>query len=142
MILRPSTSIRGPLTHSYYAIMGGFVLQDPHSELVDRFLPLWQRNGVLSEAGVRFLMKHEPALMPDLPLAEIVDKSKAGGVAKAPIARQVLWFCLNCLVRLAQGLPLPLLAAATIADALCALLTYTLWWKKPKVVAGSGLLLS
>lgn len=123
------------LTHSYYAMMGGFVLQEPHSEPVDRYLPLWQRNGVLSEAGVRYRMKHEPTLIPDLPLAEIVDKSKADGLAKALVGCQVLWFCLICLVRLAQGLPLSLLEAATIAHALCALLTYTLG-RSPRTSCG------
>ncbi|KAI0758914.1 hypothetical protein C8Q74DRAFT_272047 [Fomes fomentarius] len=123
------------LAHSFYAIMGGFVLQEPHPDPKHRYLPCWQRNGVLTAAGIRFLLEHDPDLIPDLSLSEIKDRSKEGGMEKAILVWQVIWFILDCLNRLAQGLPLSLLEVSTIAHALCALLTCAMWWKKPKDVS-------
>ncbi|KAI0707859.1 hypothetical protein C8Q76DRAFT_800174 [Earliella scabrosa] len=122
------------ITHSFFAIMGGFVLQNPHDTPVDRYLPAWQGNGVLTEHGVRALMRGEPDLIPDIPVDELLDRGKADGLAKMLLAWQVLWFCLSCLNRAVQHLPLSLLEVTTIAHALCALLTYAVWWKKPKDV--------
>ncbi|KAI0707893.1 hypothetical protein C8Q76DRAFT_816447, partial [Earliella scabrosa] len=123
------------LTHSFFVIMGGFVLQDPHIEPPkSRYLPAWQGNGVLTEDGVRVLMDAEPDRIPDIPVDELLDRGKADGLAKMLLAWQVLWFCLSCLNRAVQHLPLSLLEVTTIAHALCALLTYVAWWKKPKDV--------
>ena len=122
------------LTHSFFALMGGFVLQDPHDTPVDRYLPAWQGNGVLAKQGVRMLISVAPELIPDIPVDELLDRGKADGLAKMILAWQVLWFCLSCLNRAVQHLPLSLLEVTTIAHALCALLTYAAWWKKPKDV--------
>ncbi|KAI0707853.1 hypothetical protein C8Q76DRAFT_133316 [Earliella scabrosa] len=119
------------ITHSFFAIMGGFVLQDPHDTPMNRYLPAWQGNGVLTEYGVRDIMRVEPDLIPDVPIDELLDHSKADGLAKMILTWQVLWFCLSCLNRAVQHLPLSLLEVNTIAHALCALLTYAAWWKKP-----------
>ena len=124
--------------------MGGFVLQDPHEESDDSYLPAWQSSGVLTPDGVRFLMEHEPALVPDLPLHDIMERSKADSLAKALLIWQILWFCLSCINRATHHLPLSLLEVSTIAHAVCALLTYVAWWKKPKdigqptVITGDG----
>ncbi|KAI0707888.1 hypothetical protein C8Q76DRAFT_746746, partial [Earliella scabrosa] len=114
--------------------MGGFVLQNPHDTPVDRYLPAWQGNGVLTKHGVQTLINVEPDLIPDIPVDELLDRGKADGLAKMLLAWQVLWFCLSCLNRAVQHLPLSLLEVTTIAHALCALLTYAVWWKKPKDV--------
>ncbi|KAI0707849.1 hypothetical protein C8Q76DRAFT_786591 [Earliella scabrosa] len=119
-------------THSFYAIMGGFVLQDPHESPAEPYLPSWQRNGVLTPDGVRLIMEHRPHLIPDIPRSELLDRSKADDLGKAVLVWQVLWFCLSCLNRAIQGLPLCLLEVTTIAHAFCALLTYAFWWSKPK----------
>ncbi|KAK3688991.1 hypothetical protein B0T22DRAFT_490553 [Podospora appendiculata] len=63
--------------------------------------------------------------------ADLADKSKANGMAKALVCLQALWFCIQCLARVAQGLPLSLLELNTVAHALCALTVYVLWWHKP-----------
>ncbi|RPD60889.1 hypothetical protein L227DRAFT_501145 [Lentinus tigrinus ALCF2SS1-6] len=121
------------LAHGFYAAMGGFVLNDPYvGRSDDHYLPSWQLNGVLTPDGIRFLMQHAPSLIPDLAPDDIRDRSKADGLAKALLVWQVLWFLFNCINRLVQGLPLCLLEISTIAHALCTLLTYGLWWYKPK----------
>lgn len=113
--------------------MGGFVLHDPYlPKPKDNYLPSWQRNGVLTPEGVRFLMEHAPEFIPDLAPDDILDRSKADGLAKALLVWQVFWFLLTCVNRAAQGLPLSLLEVSTIAHAFCSLITYALWWEKPK----------
>ncbi|KAI0694932.1 hypothetical protein C8T65DRAFT_698881 [Cerioporus squamosus] len=126
---------RWTLAHGYYAAMGGFVLTDPYIDKSDdHYLPSWQKNGVLTPDGVRFLMQHAPSLIPDLALDDILDRSKADVLARTLLVWQVLWFLLTCIDRAVQGLPLSLLEVITIAHALCSLLTYALWWRKPKDV--------
>ncbi len=122
------------LVHGFYAAMGGFVLNDPKIESQDHYLPAWQRNGVLTPMGVLFLMEHAPSLIPDLSSSDILERSKADGLAKILLVCQVLWFLFTCINRAVQGLPLCLLEITTIAHALCSLLTYALWWRKPKDV--------
>ncbi|KAI0694926.1 hypothetical protein C8T65DRAFT_744236 [Cerioporus squamosus] len=110
------------LAHGFYAAMGGFVLKDPYAPPSDdNYLPAWQMNG--------------PSVIPDLAYDDIVDRSKADGFAKALLLWQVSWFLLTCIVRHAQGLQLSLLEVTTIAHAACTLLTYLVWWEKPKDVA-------
>ena len=50
-------------------------------------------------------------------------------------ASTATWFCVQCLTRLAQGLPISLLELNTFGHALCALLIYSMWWRKPLDVA-------
>ncbi|KAI0762194.1 hypothetical protein C8Q74DRAFT_1336607 [Fomes fomentarius] len=124
------------LRHSYYAIMGGFILHDPYSQKQGiRYLPHWQGDGVLTEAGLRYLMQYQPDLIPDIPRAHIDDRSKASALGKIFVVVQVLWFCVNCGNRFAQRLPLSLLEVATIAHALCTFFTYLLWWQKPQDIS-------
>ncbi len=123
------------LAHGFYAAMGGFVLKDPYvPPSADHYLPAWQKNGVLTPAGVLLLMKVEPSLIPDLPYEDIVSFGKADAIAKALLILQVSWFLITCIIRHAQGLPLCLLEITTIAHAACTLLTYIMWWAKPKDV--------
>lgn len=120
--------------------MGGFVLHDPYPTKSNKFaaepyLPPWQLHGVLTPDGVRFLMEHEPSSIPDLAVDDIRDRSKASLFTKALLVCQVLWFLVACINRGVQGLPLSLLEISTIAHALCSLLTYAVWWRKPKDVS-------
>ena len=65
---------------------------------------------------------------------DIKDKSKASGLAKTLVCVQALWFCAQCISRVAENLPITLLELNTFAHALCTLLVYLLWWNKPLVV--------
>lgn len=115
--------------------MGGFVLKDPYGpRSPDHYLPAWQVNGVLTPSGVLRLMKVEPSLIPDLAYKDIVSFGKADAIAKVLLILQVSWFLITCILRHAQGLPLSLLEITTVAHAACTLLTYFLWWSKPKDV--------
>ncbi|KID90379.1 hypothetical protein MAJ_10957, partial [Metarhizium majus ARSEF 297] len=67
----------------------------------------------------------------DISEAAIADKSKANALAKAIVCLQATWFVIQCLVRLTQDVPISLLELYTFAHALCALIIYGLWWRKP-----------
>ncbi len=122
------------ITHGFYAVMGGFVLENPRETPTEPYLPPWLRNGVLTPQGVRYLMEYAPELVPDVHEDELLDRSKADGLAKTLLVWQVVWFCISCFRRWKEGLPLSLLEVTTLAHASCALLTYAFWWSKPKDV--------
>lgn len=123
--------------------MGGFVFKDPYGpRSPDHYLPAWQVNGVLTPSGVLRLMKVEPSLIPDLAYEDIVSFGKADAIAKVLLILQVSWFLITCILRHAQGLPLTLLEITTIAHAACTLLTYFLWWAKPKDVEHQAVIVS
>lgn len=122
------------IVHGFYASMGGFVFDfldesgEPHGP---SFLPSGQTRMSISSAGVQFLLRHDPDLIPDISEGSITDRSKSSGLSKAILVAQLIWFCANCISRLAQHLPLSLLEVATVAHGLCGMLTYMFWWHKP-----------
>ena len=67
----------------------------------------------------------------DISKKYLQDKSKANGLAKSLVCLQASWFCVQCLVRVGQALPVTLLEINTFAHSVCALLVYILWWYKP-----------
>ncbi|KAF2669465.1 hypothetical protein BT63DRAFT_261688 [Microthyrium microscopicum] len=117
------------LTHSHFAIMGGFAFDTSRSEA--NFLPDGRTRLPLTSLGIHQLTEAAPSLLPDLSESEIKDKSKANGLGKTIVCSQALWFCLQCISRLAHGSAISLLELNTFAHALCTLLTYILWWNKP-----------
>ncbi|KAM7213643.1 hypothetical protein V8F06_010964 [Rhypophila decipiens] len=75
------------------------------------------------------------AFLPDISRESIQDKSKADVLAKVLIIAQASWLVLQCVMRLANKLPLATLELNTLAHAICALLSYLFWWEKPLDVA-------
>ncbi|SPO01171.1 uncharacterized protein DNG_03918 [Cephalotrichum gorgonifer] len=123
------------IVHSYFAAMGGFALEikDHRRNL----FPAWGSRKdrparlAITEEGLLFLEEHRPELIPDLPRARIEDKSKGSMLAKLLVCFQALWFCVQCLSRFAQRLPISLLELNTFGHAFCTLLIYCMWWEKP-----------
>ncbi|KAL8774457.1 MAG: hypothetical protein Q9209_000830 [Squamulea sp. 1 TL-2023] len=129
-------SINGPisysswtLVHGYYALMGGFAFSTEKSD--QDILPSPHTRATLTPAGVMFLLSHEPNILPYLSPEQIEDKSKADGLKKTLVCAQATWFCVQCIARMSQSLPLSLLELNTVAHALCTLVIYLLWWHKP-----------
>ena len=118
-------------THSFYAVMGGFVFDTSDVPEEKQFLPLGKTQISLTPKALLFLAQNAPTLLPDLPKAAILDKSKASGLTKALVCFQAAWFITQCIARLAEGLPITLLELNTLAHTVCALLVYTMWWNKP-----------
>ncbi len=117
------------LVHGFYAVMGGFAMDSSKSK--EPFLPGTTTRVALTTDGLRFLIEHEPNILPDITEEQIQDKSKADGVKKILVCAQALWFCIQCISRLAQSLPISLLELNTFGHSLCTLLIYLLWWYKP-----------
>lgn len=129
----PQRRYRHPWTmvHSYYSIMGGFAIDTSvlPPEIKGPFSS--KKRITLTWSGVRLLMKREPHLLPQLSLEQIEDKAKANGLAKTIVCAQAIWFCLQCVTRIIQGLSISILELNVFCHALCTLLICILWWHKP-----------
>lgn len=79
---RPSSE--WTMTHSFFASTGGFAFDNPNDEA--QYLPNSCRRLTLTARGVAFLASC--GHLPDIPKAEITDKSKANNVAKALVIIQ------------------------------------------------------
>ncbi|MCJ1293181.1 hypothetical protein MMC34_004734 [Xylographa carneopallida] len=117
------------ITHGFYAVTGGFAI-DTDSE-GPSFVHGPQNRLTFSVEGLRFIARNNQDLLADISERKIQDKSKANGLAKFLVCIQALWFCIQCISRLAQGLPISLLEVNTAVHAICTLLIYMLWWSKP-----------
>ncbi|KAI4145262.1 MAG: hypothetical protein L6R39_003879 [Caloplaca ligustica] len=118
------------LVHGFYALMGGFAFSTAARANED-FLPSQHTRCTITPEGIPFLLDHEPDALPYISEDQIKDKSKADGLKKTLVCAQALWFCVQCITRLAQALPVGLLELNTFAHALCTLVIYVLWWHKP-----------
>ena len=118
------------MTHSWFAVMGGFALdtRDEDDQIPGEYIPGSPRV-FLTDRGVRAVAAL--GFLPDIPLGRITDKSKADSVAKCLVVAQAGWLILQCITRVSVDLPVTTLELGTIAHAVCALLTYALWWSKP-----------
>jgi hypothetical protein len=128
-ILNSKRKFEWTMVHSHYAAMGGFAVDSGDSEI--DFMPPGYPRLAIPTRSLRFVAETQPDLIPDISEAQIRDKSNANELAKALVCFQAIWFCVQCVCRLAQGLAVSLLELNTFAHALCALLIYLLWWNKP-----------
>ena len=95
------------------------------------FLPNDRTRAALTPQGLLFVLEQAPALFPRTSREDIRDKSKADGVKKTVVCMQAIWFGVNVVTRLAQGLPIALLELNAAAHAICTLVIYAMWWDKP-----------
>ena len=126
------------MTHSFYAIMGGFAFDASDAE--PNFLPNHRSRLCISVYGVSYIAKKAPYSIPDMAEKDIKDKSKADSLAKFIVCLQALWFCVQCITRVSQRKAISLLELNTFAHAFCALLIYALWWHKPQDIKEPNLL--
>ncbi|KAK0511034.1 hypothetical protein JMJ35_006586 [Cladonia borealis] len=126
------------MTHSFYAIMGGFAFDTSDAE--PNFLPNHRSRLCISVYGLSYIAKKAPELIPEIAEQQIKDKSKADSMAKFIVCLQALWFCVQCITRVSQRKAISLLELNTFAHAFCALLIYALWWHKPQDIEEPTLL--
>jgi hypothetical protein len=115
------------MTHSYWAIMGGIAFDVNGSE---PFYPSY-RPPTITENGILLLLKTDPDLLPDIPESDIRNISKSDTLARLITCIQAAWFCVACLVRIGQQLPLSLLELNTFIHAICTIIAYFIWLRKP-----------
>ncbi|KAM0802741.1 hypothetical protein BDR22DRAFT_819419 [Usnea florida] len=123
------------MTHGFYATMGGIAFEIPENITESKqFLPSHSKEvWFISHEGIHFLSEQAEFrdMIPNISREEIESRSKANGLAKILVCIQALWFIIQCVTRLAQGIPISLLELNTFGHAVCMLLVYFLWWEKP-----------
>ncbi|KAL7932133.1 hypothetical protein V8C35DRAFT_103065 [Trichoderma chlorosporum] len=119
--------INWSLRHSYYANMGGFVI---HGRAPSCHFP-YHLNGsnILTLRKRGYILK-----IPDIKEEEIRDKSKTDDLAKLIALGQIAWSIFQIIVRAARRLPVSPLEVAVAAYAVCAVIIYALYLKKPQRV--------
>lgn len=119
------------MTHSWYAVMGGYSYKLREGPKV--FLPDDHNRDqlILRDEALRFVAEHEPSVIPNLSVLDILDKSSSSTFVKIIALFQALWFSLQCVVRMAQGLSISLLELTTFAHCIVALIIGWLWLRKP-----------
>ncbi|KAK4165533.1 hypothetical protein QBC43DRAFT_299378 [Cladorrhinum sp. PSN259] len=125
---RPERRHPWTMTHSYWALMGGIAVDgsDPSTRIIPE-----STKALFTPSGVSMLLHYEPELIPDISEQEINDKSKGGSWTKFIACAQASWFCISCIGRVGQKLPLSQLEINTLAHAMCTIVVYIMWWKKP-----------
>ena len=126
------------MTHSFPTIMGGFAI-----EVTENGKPILDghhKRLVLDEVSLKWFFRSKAGSIPTLSKSDIEDKSKSDGLAKSIVVIQALWFCAQCVVRLAQNLSISLLELNTLGHAICAFLVFAVWWEKPQDIVEPFLL--
>lgn len=105
--------------------MGGLIIKVDDSLDHKITLPVpFYPNLTLTARGVALLAKCD--LLPDLHEAEIIDKSKADGLAKLVACGQAGWMLVQVIGRVALRLPITLLEVNTLGHVVCAFAIYIL----------------
>lgn len=115
---KPKRKYHWTQVHSFFASTGGFAFEiddnpdakNPQAPFLPAACP---RRLTLTARGVALLA--QCGLLPDIPEAEIQDKSKANNMAKALVVLQASWMLVQVLGRLADHLPITLLEINTVA---------------------------
>ena len=82
-----------------------------------------------------YIMQHFPHIIPDISEESITDRAESSNIRKALLIFQVGWFCISCISRIAQRLPLSLFEVSTAAHGFYTLLTIFVWLSKPLNIA-------
>ena len=120
------TVMEWTLTHSYYAIMGGFHLYEEKN----RDLPANEANDNASTAMILTLTATQLAenwkhfKLFKIPEAEIKDKSKADFFTKALTSLQILYLVISIIARAIRHLAFTQLELVTLAFVICGVSTY------------------
>lgn len=103
-------------THDFFASTGGFAIEISNERSAKGLLFIPEccpKRMTLTARGVQLLAKC--GVLPDVAQEDILDKSKANGMAKALVVLQALWMLLQVLGRIAVHLPVTLLEVNTVA---------------------------
>jgi hypothetical protein len=111
------------LTHSFYALMGGFVAESEG-----------QAPTQLSRYSLDELVGNHTVAVPEMPERVIDDMAKVDPFSKVFTCLQSACVVIEVIARAAKGLPVSELELATIAYIICLFTTYAFWWKKPQGV--------
>ncbi|KAF8833696.1 hypothetical protein BDN67DRAFT_691455 [Paxillus ammoniavirescens] len=108
-------------THGFFALMGGFVLQDGARQTV---LESRDELGRLRDERIRIVN-------PNITTKEIHGRSKSDALGNTILVLQLSWFILQVIARAANHLAITLLEVDTLALAALSLPLFFFWWNKP-----------
>lgn len=108
------------MTHGFYAIMGGLVVEIADGK---RYTFNW--------IDLLWLWQHRIIDLPHVEEKDIKDRNKADGLVKGLACTQAVWFLIQSVGRVSQGLPFTTLEIGIIPMVACTFLTYFIWWGKP-----------
>ncbi|KAF8836775.1 hypothetical protein BDN67DRAFT_936345 [Paxillus ammoniavirescens] len=110
-------------THGFFAIMGGFIIQDgAQRELFNTQYDIGRlRNGKF--------------VNPKITKEEIRDRSKSDALGNAILVLQLSWFILQVIARAANHVAITLVEIDTLALAALSLPLFFFWWSKPMAAA-------
>ena len=108
------------MTHSYFTLMGGFVLRD---------------HGHTRELGADDILEcfeHKMIANPVVDVEDIMDKSSSDELAKFILGMQLFWFIFQIIVRDTHNLAVTLVEVDTLCLAVITLPVFFFWWGKPR----------
>ncbi|KAL4908107.1 hypothetical protein BDW74DRAFT_174803 [Aspergillus multicolor] len=126
--------------YAIFGVMGGFGLETRYKNEQNEHRTLRR---IITPRGLSILAKVR--CLPSIKSEEIEERSKADIFAKAAVVGQILWFALQAIGPLFQGLPVTPLETHTTIHVGCAMVSYAIWIRKPYnlvqciVVAGPDL---
>lgn len=104
------------MLEAWYLSMGGIRIRTSHGDIL----------------RIRNIVKAVPELPGQFPSRQqIIDKSKSDFLAKFLTCLQMLWFFVQSIARLSQGLSISLLEVSTISYICLALISFGFWMTKP-----------
>ena len=113
------------MRHCFFANMGGV-----HLQFLDREAAQ-QHSFPVTCAQLLYLVRHEYLTMPKISEEDINDRNKTDGLARLIAIVQSLWFTIDSLGRVAQGLFLTTLELTTLAFVFLMTACSICWWRKP-----------
>ena len=106
-------------THAQLLNMGGFQIVNEDGTLY-----------ILEDSQLESITSSHPHIL-EIPVEEIEDKSKGDFIAKMIVVIQTLWFALQVINRVNQGLSVTALELTTLAYTVLNIFIYWCWWHKP-----------
>ncbi|KIJ10404.1 hypothetical protein PAXINDRAFT_86139, partial [Paxillus involutus ATCC 200175] len=110
-------------THGFFALMGGFVIQDGPQQKT------------LRPCNDLQYLRDEIVVNPEIMKEEMSNKSKCDGLGNALLVVQLLWFILQVVARASNHLAITLLEINTLALAALSPPLFFFWWSKPMAAA-------
>ena len=113
------------MSHSFYAVMGGFVERTVHRDknVMIGYLRPVHPDEFSNSINTRFRL---PKISED----EIQDKSKADNLTKTIAVCQLLWFSVQLIGRLLKGWAATELEVVTFGTCIITVVIYFFWWNK------------
>ena len=111
-------------THSYFAIMGGFLYKQDRGNLDTKAVFASPYHDPL-----KTLIRRRRIILSE---EEIQDKSKGDIFSKGLVLLQTSWFIIQFFARVGQQLPVTEIELVTLAYAFLNFATYFFWWNKPQ----------